>query len=264
MAPGDTSTLSPADSDAALVAADAAVEPATLDAMVKAGVLFGRAKRKTNPKMGKYIFMTRSGVEIIDVTQTLALIDAAGEYLAGVLAGRGNVLVVSTTPAARDIAGAFAARLNCSSVTNRWLGGTLTNFKVISGRVQHYLKLKADRDGGKLAKYTKKERLEFDRDIERMATLFTGLENMTTLPQALLVIGASAHETALREARQLGIPVAAIISTDADPTAVRCPIPASDTARSSIAWVLDRLASRIETRRTELAAAVQPAPEVKK
>ncbi len=251
--------LTGTDRDAALAAADAAVEPATLEAMVKAGVLYGRAKRKTNPKMGKYIFMTRSGIEIIDVTQTLALIDAAADFLAGALAGRGNVLVAGTTPAARDLARAFAVRLNCSSVTNRWLGGTLTNFKVISARIQHFLKLRADRDGGKLSQYTKKERLEFDRDIERMATLFTGLENMTTLPQALLVIGASAHETALREARQLNIPIVALLSTDADPTAVRYPIPAGDTARSSIAWVLDRLASRIETRRTELAAAVQAA-----
>mgnify|MGYP001559971802 CR=1 FL=1 len=236
--------------DSAPITAPAApeVDQTLLDAMVKAGVLYGRKKAKTHPRMHPYIYTTRSGMEIIDIVQTIGCIDRAAEFLAGILAKQGIVLFVGTTPSARELVRAMAERFNAPYVTQRWLGGTLTNFKTLNQRLQHYLKLRSDRDTGKLGKYTKRERTDFDKEIERLSVLFGGVEKLTTPPHALVIVGATSHATALREARRIGIPVVAIASTDANPDPIDYVIPASDRSRSSIAWVLARLEQAINDR----------------
>lgn len=243
-----------------LVQESAAIEPALLDELVKAGVLYGRKKSKTHPRMQQYIYTTRNEMEIIDVIQTLSMADRAADFLKAVVAKGGVLLVVGTTPPAKELVKAFSTRFGYPCVTERWLGGTLTNFKTLNARLQHYIKLKADRDGGKLEKYTKKERIQFDKEIERLSALFGGMESLSRLPDALLVVNATAHLTAIREAKRMKIPVVSIMGTDADPDLVNYLIPANDRAKSSIAWFLERLAKGVEEGKKEairMASAVE-------
>lgn len=222
------------------------IDPETLEALVKAGVLYGRKKSKTHPRMERYIYTTRNGIEIIDVVQTLALIDKAAEFLKSVVKNKSLILFVGVTPAAKEGVKALAEKFGYPYVAERWLGGTLTNFKTLHQRLEYYLKLKADRDAGKLEKYTKKERVGFDKEIARLSNLFGGLESLNQLPQTLVVVGSTSHETAVREARRLKIPIIGVISSDADPEIIDYPIPANDRAKTSISWILERLGKAIE------------------
>lgn len=224
---------------------------ALLEAMAKAGVWYGRRKSVTNPKMRPLIFSTRNGVEIFDLPQTWERIEAAAAFLKGIASEGGTILVVGTTPPAQEAARGMGEKFGFPTVTVRWLGGTLTNFKTLSARIDYYRKLRADREAGRLEKYTKKERSDFDKEIRRLETLFGGLEMLRELPRALLVLGASAHETALREAKRLKIPVVAIVNSDGDPTAVAHAIPANDRARASIQWVAAALAVALAEGREE-------------
>ncbi len=239
-------------------------DPVLLDEMVKAGVLYGRRKSKTNPRMQRYIFTTRNGAEILDIVQTIPMVLRAAQFLADVARKRETILFVGTTPASKEYVRAIAEKFGYPFVTERWLGGTLTNFKTIFQRLQYYLKLKADRQAGRLEKYTKKERTEFDKEIERLTFLFNGLEVITKPPQAIVVVGVSSHEITVREARRLKIPIVGVLSSDADPDLVDYPVPANDFAKPSIAWVMQRFESAIEEARKEVALPPGPAPEAKK
>ncbi len=228
-----------------------AVDQGLLEEMIRAGVLYGRRKSKTNPRMQPYIFTTRNGTEILDIVQTLSFLDRASRFLADVARRKGIILFVGTTPASREFVAAASEEFGYPYVAGRWIGGTLTNFKTIRERIQYYLKLKADREHGKLEKYTKKERLGFDREIERLTQLFHGLEPMTKLPDALVVVGVSSHEATTKEARRFKIPIVGILSSDADPESVNYPVPANDLAKSSVKWILDCFRKAIEEARRE-------------
>jgi len=217
------------------------VDTALLEEMTHAGILYGRKKTKTHPRMQKYIHTTRNGIEIIDIVQTVELVDQATTFLKGIIQKGGLILIAGTTPPAKELVREFSEKHALPYVVERWLGGTLTNFKTLSERLQYFLKLRADRIAGKLEKYTKKERLQFDKELARLTILFGGLEKLTKLPDALLVINASHHDTAIREARKLKIPIVAIMSNDADPDDITYPIPANDRGRQSIAWIVERL-----------------------
>lgn len=238
-------------------------ENPTLEAMARAGVWYGRKKSKTNPKMREYIYGTRNGIEIFDLPQTLACLERAGAFLRDCVREGGSILFVGTTPPVQELTRAAATQLRVPHVIVRWLGGTLTNFKTLSGRMQYYLKLRADRDSGRLVKYTKKEQSEFDKEIRRLERLFGGLETMKELPKAVVVVGAEAHITALRECKRLKIPVVAIANSDTNPELVDYIIPANDKARSSVAWIMERLTKYVEEgmqEREAKAAAVPPQP----
>lgn len=237
--------LKTAQSTEQLVDEKVSVDPVLLEELVKAGVLFGRKKTKTHPRMQKYIFTTRNDIEIIDVVQTLGLVDRAADFLRETAKKGGLILFVGTTPAAKELVKALAVKFNYPYVTERWLGGTLTNWKTLHERIAYFIKLKSDRESGKLEKYTKKERIEFDKEILRMTTLFGGLELLVKPPDALVVVGASAHLTAIREAKRINIPIVCLMSSDADPDLAAYPIPGNDRARPSIAWVLGKLEAAI-------------------
>ena len=234
------------------------IDPALLDEPVKAGVLFGRKKTKTHPRMQKYIFATRNEIEIIDVVQTIDLVNKAGEFLKGVVGKGGLILFVGATPAAKDPVRDLAKKFGYPYVVERWLGGTITNFKTLHGRIQHFIKLKADRDSGKLEKYTKKERIQFDKEITRMTMLFGGLEALQKLPDTVVIVGASSHLTAIREARNVKIPVVCLMSSDSDPDLVNYVIPGNDRSRPSIAWVLEKLEKAIEEGKAGANIPVEP------
>lgn len=209
--------------------------------MAKLGVLFGHTKSKTHPKMRPFIGATKNEVELIDPEATFAGLAKAIEAMGSVLEKRGTILLVGTSPSARPALEAFAARFSFPFVTGRWLGGTLTNFSVITGRVKHFLDMKEKQATGGLSQYTKKEQLKHGVEIGKMGRTFRGVEAFTKRPDLLFVVDANLHRTAIAEAKIAKIPVVAIIDTDDDPSAVELPIFANDHAKSSIEWVMGEL-----------------------
>lgn len=228
------------------VSGDSTVNDALLVEMMQAGIHYGHKKSKTNPKMKPYIFGVRSDIELIDLNATLEALDKAINFLKEVKAKGGLVLLVATQPAARETILRLAEKFNYPYVINRWLGGTLTNFKVIRKRTEYFQQLKKDKEAGTLDKYTKKERLKISENIDKMKILFSGLEALTRVPDVVITVDINLHDTAVREARRLKIPVVALVHTDADPTLIDYPIPANDNAKSSIDWILKKIESEIE------------------
>ena len=149
--------------------------------------------------------------------------------------------MVATQPAAQGIIEELAKKYNFPYMTERWLGGTLTNFKVIHQRMNYYLDLKKKKEQGELEKYTKKEQLKIGKELNKMEKAFSGLVNLDKLPDLLFVVDSEEHQTAVRETNRLGLPVVAIMSTDCDPASVTYPIPANDHSKTSLEWLLKYL-----------------------
>ncbi|MEK9186154.1 MAG: 30S ribosomal protein S2, partial [Patescibacteria group bacterium] len=186
-------------------------------------------------------FANRSGFELLDLSKTLEGISSAREFIKGIQEKKGFILLIGTQPAARKLVEEFAKKQSYPFVIERWLGGTLTNFQTISKRIQYLIKLKADRATGKLEKYTKKERIGFDREIARLEELMGGLEVMLKLPDAVLIVDAAVHDTAVREARKMKIPIIALLNTDNNPDVIQYPIPGNTASQSSLNWILSKL-----------------------
>lgn len=219
-----------------------------LQEMMKAGLMYGHRKSKTNPKFKRYIYVTRNGVEIIDLHQTIRELERAAQFIKTKKEEKALILVVGTQPAAQEAVHALAKKFEFAFINERWIGGSLTNFKVISKRIEYFKKLQSDLEKGALDKYTKKERVVINRSIERMRKMFNGLENLTKIPDAMIIIDPSlkGHATALREAKIMNVPVVAIVDNDGNPDAVQYPIPANDHAKASIEWILGKIAEKLE------------------
>ena len=222
-------------------------EAEVLKEMIRAGIIYGHKKTKTNPKVKKYILTTRNGMERIDLAKTLPLIDKAAEFLKSQIKAEKMVLLVGLQPAAQPVLEAMAEKLNLPFVKNRWIGGLLTNFKEISGRIENFKKIKAGMERGDFDKYTKKERVMINKDLARMKEMFGGLENLTRPVEAIFMVDLSlkGHMTAVREARRMKIPVAAIIDSDDNPEFVNYPIPANDHAKASIEWIVNGIIEKL-------------------
>lgn len=218
----------------------------TVKEMAKAGVMYGHKKSRTNPRFSQYIFTTRNGMEIIDLVKTLPAINAAADFLADQIKNNKIVLLVGIQPASWEAIETLAKKFNLPYVKNRWIGGTITNFKVINARVEHFKKTQASMEKGEFEKYTKKERVMINKDISRMKQMFGGLENLTKIPDVLLTIDPSlkGHATAIREAKRVKIPVVAIMDSDDNPDLIDYPIPANDHAKTSVEWIVNKIISK--------------------
>ncbi|KKR88772.1 MAG: 30S ribosomal protein S2 [Candidatus Wolfebacteria bacterium GW2011_GWA2_42_10] len=218
-----------------------------LKEMIGAGVMYGHTKTKTNPKFKPYIIANRNNVEIIDLAKTVSAIGLAAEFLKNLVKENKMILLVGTQPSASGAIENLAKKFNLPHVKNRWPGGLITNFKSISGRLEYFKKVQADMALGEFDKHTKKERVVINKNIERMRKLFGGLENLTKLPDALLVVDTAikGHLTAIKEARQLKIPIVSIIDSDDNPDFADYPIPANDHAKMSVDWVMNCLDKQI-------------------
>jgi len=216
--------------------------------MMKAGLMYGHRKAKTNPKFRQYIYGTRNGVEIIDLSQTITALAEAAEFLKSQIKEGKLILVVATQAAAKDAVDLLVEKFKFSRINDRWPGGLLTNFGVISKRIEYLKKIEADLQSGKLDKYTKKERVIINRDIERMKKLFGGLHDLIRLPDLIFVIDSSikGHATAIHEAKIAKVPVMAILDSDDDPTVVKWPIPANDHSKMSIDWVINKIIAKLQ------------------
>lgn len=209
--------------------------------MFKAGVHYGYSKTKRNPKMASYIYGIKNNTEIFDLEKTEERLFAALEFLKEIAAEKKSVLFVGTKPGISDIIKKAAEDLNMPYVAGRWLGGTLTNFKAIRGRVNEYEKLKNDIETGNLQKYTKKERVKISKDFVKMEKNFKGISLLVALPAALIIVDPKEEDTAVREAKRLKIPTVAIMSSDCDPTGIEYPVPANDAAVKSVEYLIDRI-----------------------
>lgn len=224
--------------------------------LTDAGVFLGRKKTKTHPRMRPYILTTRNEIEIISLQKTTEGVEKASAFIKEKIRNGGTIVAVGTQPQAAEAITAFAKELDIPYVNVRWLGGLITNFKVLSKRIEYYKKLKMELGSGALVdKYTKKERLGFERELRRLEELFGGLGNYAAIPSILLVIDPNPHMTAVKEAKLMGIPVVSYVNTDLDPEIVDYPIVGNTKARMSISWFLGKMKEAIKEGK---AAAVQP------
>jgi len=234
-----------------------------IEEMIKAGLFVGRKSSKNHPRMKPFIFGVRNKSSVIDLEETAKLLDSAMDFVKSKVSAKGIVLLVGTTPSAKKSVEDLAKKLGLPYVVERWLGGTLTNFKTLSKRIAYFKKLKSDKETGRLDKYTKKERLDIDRKIQKMTVMFSGTEDMPGLPNVLFVVDVNSNMIAVREAKILKIPVVGILNTDTDPELVNYPIPANDRSKSSIDWVLGKLEKAVEEGKAQAKEAVVKVEAVK-
>ncbi len=214
--------------------------------LLKAGVHFGHRSSRWYPKMSQYIFGTRNNVHIVDLEKTLAKLKEAADFIRETVARGGVVLFVGTKTQAAEIVKRHAIDCGMPYVTNRWLGGTLTNFKQIRSRIKHFLDLKEKHAKGELQKYTKKEQLLFAREIEDLDEKIGGISSLQRVPNALFVVDVKDEETAVREAENIGIKVVAICDTNINPDPIAYCIPGNDDAVKSIELVTRVMAEAVK------------------
>ena len=220
--------------------------------LLDAGVHFGHQTRRWNPKMRRFIFAERSGIYLIDLQKTLGQIQKAQELLRSVVLRGDNVLFVCTKKQLKALVQAEAQGAGCHYVTERWLGGTLTNFATIRKQIRRLRDLEQGSTDGDFDNYTKKEKLLFERERVKLARNLEGLKNLGRLPGALFVVDAKKERIAILEANKLGIPVVAIVDTNADPDVITVPIPGNDDAIRSVSLITAALCNVIQEARREV------------
>lgn len=213
--------------------------------LLEAGVHFGHQAKRWNPKMKEYIFTTRDDIHIIDLQKTVEKIEEAYAEILKACENGGKVLFVGTKKQAKDASIEEATRCKSFYVTERWLGGTLTNYRTIRERIKRLAQIEKMEETGKLELLPKKEVAKIKKEYERLNKLLCGIRNMEQLPKAIIVVDPRVEMNAIREARKLHIPVFGIVDTNCDPDAVDFAIPANDDAVRSVKVVLGVLANAV-------------------
>lgn len=215
--------------------------------LLEAGAHFGHKTSRWHPKMAQYIHSKRDGSHIIDLTKTVAGLEDALSFISKVSGEGKQVLMVGTKRQAQDIVRKLAEDTGMPYVTERWLGGMLTNWNTIGGRVKHLQDLENRMASGELAnKYNKLEVQRFQEEIDQMNVLYGGIKEMDKRPGAVFVVDIIAEANAVKEANKLGVPVVAIVDSNADPSQVTYPIPANDDAIKAIQLICDYVKSAID------------------
>jgi small subunit ribosomal protein S2 len=213
-----------------------------IEAMFKVGAHFGLAKARRHPSTKPYVFGIKNNIEIFDLEKTHDALEKAKAFVASVAAGGKQALFVAGKSEAISAVKAAAAKIGQPVVGGRWIGGTLTNFVQIRKRIEKYESRLKEKEKGELAKYTKKERLLIDREIAKFEVMFGGIVSMREKPGVMIVVDPKKEAIAVEEARQTGVPVVAIASSDCDLSKVNYAIPANDSSAASAVFFLDELA----------------------
>jgi small subunit ribosomal protein S2 len=213
--------------------------------LLAAGCHFGHLTRRWNPKMRPYIFMERNGIHIVDLMKTRVLLDEACNAIANIVADGRRVLFVGTKKQAKDVIREEAVRTGEFYVSERWLGGSLTNFTTIRKSVKRLTNIEKMESDGTFDKITKKEGLFLQREKEKLNNVLSGVVDMTRLPGALYVVDVKKEAIAVKEATRLSIPVFAIVDTNCDPDGIDFVIPANDDAIKSVQIVTHAFADAI-------------------
>ncbi|MBE6456037.1 MAG: 30S ribosomal protein S2 [Alphaproteobacteria bacterium] len=241
----------------------------TIRQLMENGVHFGHNARRWNPKMGQYIYGTRDGVHIMDLTQTQPMLARALEAVREVAAKGGKVLFVGTKIQAQEPIAAAANRCGQYYVNHRWLGGMLTNWKTISSSIKRLKEIDAKTEKGELQGLTKKEKLNIAREREKLFASLGGIQDMNGRPDLIFVIDVPKEELAINEAKKLGIPVVAICDSNANPDGIAYPIPGNDDALRAInlycdlisGAVLDGMQAELKAAGVDLGAIAEPMTE---
>ena len=214
--------------------------------LLDAGVHFGHLKRKWNPKMAPYIFMEHKGIHIIDLNRTSECLDRACNAARALARSGKKILFVATKKQAREIVAQAARSVNMPYVTDRWLGGMMTNFSTIRRSVKKMQNIENMLQDGSLSSITKKERLTLDREREKLNKVLGGIANINRLPAAIFIVDISHEHIALSEAHKLGLRTFGMVDTNSDPTSVDFPIPANDDASRSVTVITNALTEAIK------------------
>lgn len=228
--------------------------------LLEAGAHFGHKTSRWHPKMAPYIHSKRGGSHIIDLTKTVEGLERALNFLEDTAAEGKQILLVSTKRQAQDIIKKTAQELDMPFVTERWLGGMLTNRNTMNARIKHLKDLESKMETGQLAsKYSKLEVQRFQEEIDEMNGIYGGIKNMAAKVGAVFVIDITHDVNAIREARKLNIPVVALVDTNADPTQVEYPVPCNDDAIKTIALITDYVKAAIEAGKNKYAKKAEKA-----
>ena len=221
--------------------------------LLEAGVHFGHQTKRWNPKMKEFIFGQRNGIYIIDLQKTIKVFKEALQFIKTVAEGGQTVLFVGTKKQAQDIIRELAAKCESCYVNQRWLGGLLTNFRVIRGSVEKLVELEEMREDGRWELLSKKEQSKMEKLYKKLSKNLGGIKNMTDLPGAMFVIDSAKEEIALVEAQKLGIPIVAVVDTNGNPENIDYPIPGNDDAVRAIELFASKVAEAvIEGRKSRL------------
>jgi small subunit ribosomal protein S2 len=215
----------------------------SIEEMKKAGVFFGHKAFKCHPKMKQYVLGVRGSdhINIIDLEKTAQSLKEAIECITKLIEEKKVILIVGTGPGITQMIKEFGTDCKLPYVENRWIGGTISNFEFIKKRIDHLKDLEKKKQTGELEKYTKKERLGFDKEIDDLNKKFGGIKTLEKFPDALLIVDIEKENIAVKEARAKNIPIVAIVDTNTDPSVIDYPIPANDDAPSSVKYILDKI-----------------------
>jgi len=239
-------------------------ESISVKQLLEAGAHFGHLTGHWHPSMKSYIFTQRNGIHIIDLEQTVTMLDRACTYVRELVSNGQSVLFVGTKKQAQEIIEEEAKRCGMYYVNQRWLGGMLTNFTTIQARIDYLVRLEDRRDKGELDHFSKKEKMKVEKEIARLNKLLGGFKEMTTIPGALFIVDPTKEKIALAEAKKVGIPIVAVVDTNCDPTGIDYLIPANDDAIKAIKLICSKMADAVfegkMLKETGEIGAVEPAP----
>src|SRR3989344_1280291 len=234
----------------------------TLLELLKSGAHFGHSASRWNPKMKPYIFATRSGIHIFDLEKTKKSLAKAMEFARNLAAQGGTILFVGTKKQSRQIVKNAAISANCPYVDIRWLGGTFTNFKTIQKTIRKLEKLESLKASGEIERYTKKERLMIEREIEKLTKLFEGIKNLKKIPEAIFISDTKHDLIAVKESRKAQVKIIGVVDSNSSPEGIDYVIPCNDDSAKAAELVAMALAEAINEGRQSLPAAAVPAASV--
>jgi len=217
----------------------------SIKSLLEAGAHFGHQTGRWHPKMKKYIFIQRNGIHIINLELTIGLLQKASSFVTDVVAKGGEVLFVGTKKQAQDAIEQETKRCGMPYVNQRWIGGMLTNFKVIQSRIDYLVQLEDEKARGLQSRLPKKEALKLGRTMQRLNRQMGGFKEMTKFPDALFIVDPSREMIAVAEARHMGVPIVAIVDTNCDPDEIDYPIPANDDAVRAVKLICAKMADAV-------------------
>jgi len=219
--------------------------------MAKAGLHFGHRTSRVHPKMKPYLFGVRNGVHLIDLEKTAEKLKEALAFIRQLISEDKTLLLIGTKVQVKELVKSTAKECGLPYVAERWLGGTFTNFETIKKRIDYFKNLEKKKAGGELEKYTKKERIEIDKELKDLETKVGGIKELTKLPDAIFVLDMIKDKLAVKEAKSKGVKVIALCDTNCDPTLVDYPVPSNDDAISAVKYILDKVKETISQAKTK-------------
>ena len=216
-----------------------------MKSLLEAGVHFGHQTRRWNPKMRKYIFTERNGIHILDLQQTVGLLDEACTFVRDLVAEGGTILFVGTKRQAQEAIQSEAQRCGMPHVITRWLGGTMTNFQTIQARIDYLVRLEDSKARGEFEMMSKKDRLLKEEEILRLNRYLGGIKEMTALPAAIFIVDTTKEDIAVAEALRMGIPIVSLVDTNCNPDVIDYPIPSNDDAIRAIKLITGKMADAV-------------------